>query len=70
MRPNPPRTTLPYLCGGDPHVFYTALTFTIVIYELAKVSYAGRPCATCFSSRLKYNAMCSAEVKMEVPELR
>ena len=36
MRPNPPRTTLPYLCGGDPHVFYTALTFTIVIYELAK----------------------------------
>lgn len=40
MHPNPLRTALPYLCGGDPpHVFYKALTLTIVIYELTKVSF-------------------------------
>lgn len=41
--PNPPWTTLPYLCGGDPRVFYTLctpLTFTTVIYELAQVSFS------------------------------
>lgn len=39
MRTNPPRTTLPYLYGGDPHVFYMAPTFTTIIYELTKVSF-------------------------------
>lgn len=71
MRPNPPRTALPYLCGGDPHVFYTAPAFNNVIYELAEVSFlqAERPRATCFSSRLKYTAQCVPQkVKPEVHE--